>query len=81
MFSIKNVSIELIPKIETIKEELRDDYLNKVIPQVPGDQSTPDFDYLFEFNKELFMKIYHLLTQLSHTKKDHLDLINQHFQL
>lgn len=61
MFSIKNVSIELIPKIETIKEELRDDYLNKVIPQVPGDQSTPDFDYLFEFNKELFMKVYHLL--------------------
>ena len=61
MFSIKTVSIELIPKIETIKEELRDDYLNKVIPQVPGDQSTPDFDYLFEFNKELFMKVYHLL--------------------
>ena len=61
MFSIKDVSIELIPKIETIKEELREDYLNKVIPQVPGDQSTPDFDYLFEFNKELFMKVYHLL--------------------
>lgn len=39
MFSIKDVSIELIQKIETIKEELREDYLNKVIPQVPGDQS------------------------------------------
>ena len=40
------------------KEELRQDYESKVIPQVPGNQSIPDFDYLFAFNNELFMKLY-----------------------
>lgn len=63
MFAIKEVSIDLIPKIEEIKEELREDYESKVIPQVPGNQSIPDFDYLFAFNNELFMKLYTLLQE------------------
>ena len=58
MFALKEVPIDLIPKIEEIKEELRQDYESKVIPQVPGNQSIPDFDYLFAFNNELFMKLY-----------------------
>lgn len=58
MFDLKGVSLNLITKIEEIKEELREDYESKVIPQVPRNQSVPDFDYLFSFNNELFMKLY-----------------------
>lgn len=61
MFALKGVSIELIPKIEDIKENLREDYESSVIPQIPRNHSTPDFDYLFAFNYELFMKLYDLL--------------------
>lgn len=61
MFALKEVPLDLIPKIEEIKEELREDYESKVIPQVPGNQPIPDFDYLFAFNNELFMKLYTLL--------------------
>ena len=63
MFALKEVPLDLIPKIEEIKEELREDYESKVIPQVPGNQSIPDFDYLFAFNNELFMKLYTLLQE------------------
>ena len=58
MFDLKGVPLNLITKIEEIKEELREDYELKVIPQIPRNQSVPDFDYLFSFNNELFMKLH-----------------------
>jgi len=58
MFSLKNVDIDLIPKIPTIKEELEHDYHTRVLPQIPVDQSSPSFQFLFEYTTELFSELY-----------------------
>lgn len=57
MFKLKDVDVELISKIETIKEQLRNNYLDQVVPQIPKNQEIPEFDYLFSYNMELFQKL------------------------
>jgi predicted nucleotidyltransferase component of viral defense system len=58
MFELKNVDFPLMLKLETIKHDLSSDYENNVLPQIPGNQETPSFDYLFSYNNEIFKDLY-----------------------
>lgn len=54
MFELKNVDLSLMLQLGTIKNELKSDYENNVIPQIPGNQESPDFEFLFSYNTEIF---------------------------
>ncbi|WP_271402501.1 nucleotidyl transferase AbiEii/AbiGii toxin family protein, partial [Salinicoccus roseus] len=54
MFGLKEVPIELIPKVRNIKGRLQMDYEQSVRPQIPANIERPDFEYLFAYNMELF---------------------------
>ncbi len=58
MFELKEVPIELIPKIKRIKDRLLQDYKQTVLPQIPANAERPDFEYLFMYNIELFDELY-----------------------
>lgn len=58
IFKAKAVPIDLIPKIDTKEEDLRIDYEERVLPQISNDDDKIPFDYLFEYNKELFHELY-----------------------
>ncbi|HSH51063.1 MAG TPA: nucleotidyl transferase AbiEii/AbiGii toxin family protein [Bacteroidales bacterium] len=58
MFTLKEVPIELIPKVKDIKTKLKADYEQSVLPQIPGNTERPDFEYLFSYNMELFDELY-----------------------
>ncbi|MBA8777357.1 nucleotidyl transferase AbiEii/AbiGii toxin family protein [Staphylococcus schleiferi subsp. coagulans] len=58
MFELKEVPIELIPKVKKIKDRLLQDYKQTVLPQIPANAETPDFEYLFMYNIELFDELY-----------------------
>lgn len=58
MFELKEVSIDLIPKIKTIKDRLEKNYLDVVVPQIPSEGRVVGFDYLFEYCTTLFDELY-----------------------
>lgn len=58
MFTLKNVPIELIPEVKHIKNKLKTDYEQSVLPQIPANTEPPDFEYLFVYNVELFNDLY-----------------------
>lgn len=58
IFKLKQVPLYLLTKLSSKKEDLRYDYENKVKPQIPNDEDTEDFDYLFSYNEELFKLVY-----------------------
>lgn len=62
MFELKNVDFSLMLKLETIKEELRTDYVMNVIPQIPGNEVPPDFDFLFSYNNEIFVDLFETIS-------------------
>ena len=61
MFEVKEVPIELIPKVKKIEDRLFQDYKQTVLPQIPANTEIPDFEYLFIYNMELFDELYILL--------------------
>lgn len=61
MFDLKEVPIELIPRIKDIKNRLQADYKQSVLPQIPANTEPPEFDYLFAYNIELFDELYAVL--------------------
>ena len=63
MFELKNVDFSLMLKLETIKEELRIDYEMNVIPQIPENESRPDFDFLFSYNNEIFVDLFEAISK------------------
>lgn len=63
MFKAKNVSLELLLKIESYREQLEDDFNQRVTPQIADRKNAPDFDFLFEFNIELIKEVYALLEE------------------
>ncbi|WP_214785194.1 nucleotidyl transferase AbiEii/AbiGii toxin family protein [Exiguobacterium sp. S3] len=63
MFKAKNVSLELLLKIESYREQLEDDFNQRVTPQIADRKNVPDFDFLFEFNIELIKEVYALLEE------------------
>lgn len=63
MFKAKNVSLELLLKIETYREHLNDDFNQRVIPQISDRKNVPEFDFLFDFNIELIKEVYALLEE------------------
>ncbi|WP_214873987.1 nucleotidyl transferase AbiEii/AbiGii toxin family protein [Exiguobacterium sp. s140] len=63
MFKAKNVSLELLLKIEYYREQLEDDFNQRVTPQIADRKNVPDFDFLFEFNIELIKEVYALLEE------------------
>lgn len=63
MFKAKNVSLELLLKIESYREQLEDDFNQRVTPQIADRKNVPDFDFLFEFNIELIKEVYALLQE------------------
>ena len=63
MFKAKNVSLELLLKVETYREQLKDDFNQRVTPQIADRKNVPEFDFLFEFNIELIKEVYALLEE------------------
>lgn len=61
MFDLKGVNLKLIPEIQSYKEELRRDYEDHVLPLIPRDKNPPEFDFLFSYAMELFLKLYQQL--------------------
>ena len=48
MFELKEVPIELIPKVKKIKDRLFQDYKQAVLPQIPANTEIPILNiYLF----------------------------------
>lgn len=62
MFKTKEVPFDLMLKIRDYKAELQKDYEDRVIPQIPTNESIPDFDFLFEYNLEIIEQLYKLLS-------------------
>lgn len=58
MFDLKEVPIELIPTVRSIKDRLQADYEQSVLPQIPANTEPPNFEYLFAYNIELFDELY-----------------------
>lgn len=61
MFELKDVDFSLMLKLETIKNELNSDYEDNVLPQIPGNEEPPNFDFLFSYNNEIFKELYGIL--------------------
>ena len=61
MFAAKDVSYDLMKKIRDYKEELKRDYEDRVVPQIPNDESVPDFEFLFEYNLEIIEELHQLV--------------------
>ena len=61
MFDIKQVPIDLIKQFinpsQELLERLELDYNSKVIPQIPSNERVA-FNYLIEFNKKIFERVY-----------------------
>lgn len=57
IFKVKDVDLNSMTKIDINKNILKEDYEDTVIPQIPSNDSKPDFDYLFNYNVDLFNKI------------------------
>lgn len=53
-FSLKEVPLNLLTKLNSKKEDLEYDYNTNVKPQIPQNDDTVDFDFLFSYNEELF---------------------------
>lgn len=61
MFAAKEVSYDLMLKIRDYKAELRKDYEERVIPQIPQGEEPPSFEFLFEYNLEIIEQLHKLL--------------------
>ncbi|MDH6365656.1 putative nucleotidyltransferase component of viral defense system [Enterococcus sp. PF1-24] len=57
-FRLKEVPIELLTKLESKKEELKDNYEKQVQLQIPFSDNKVNFDFLFEYCKDLFDELY-----------------------
>lgn len=58
IFNLKDVPLELMTKLGSKKDELEYDYEDNVRPQIPGNEDSVHFDYLFSYNQELFNELY-----------------------
>lgn len=63
MFTAKDVPYELMLKIRDYREELENDYLERVIPQIPKEETPPEFEFLFEYNLEIIEKLHEQMLQ------------------
>lgn len=63
MFKTKDVEIGLLKKIEDYKDNLEQDYKDRVIPQISEASEKPDFEYLFSYNLQIINKMYELLSK------------------
>lgn len=63
MFATKEVPYHLLEKIKDYKDELKSDYEDRVIPQLPTNESIPDFEFLFEYNLEIIDELRQLLLE------------------
>lgn len=63
MFAAKEVPYDLLEKIKDYKDELKSDYEDRVITQLPTNESVPDFEFLFEYNLELIDELHRLLLE------------------
>lgn len=61
IFKAKDVPYSLLLKLEQKREELEEDYNVRVRPQIPNNEDDVDFDYLFEYNLELFNELFSLV--------------------
>lgn len=62
-FSLKEVPLNLLTKLNSKKEDLEYDYNRSVKPQIPQNDDTVDFDFLFSYNEELFNLLYEKLLE------------------
>lgn len=60
-FSLKEVPLSLLTKLNSKKDDLEYDYNKRVKPQIPQNNATVDFDYLFSYNEELFNLLHNKL--------------------
>lgn len=58
IFKAKDVPLELMLKLDSKESDLAEDYKTKVIPQIASSE-TEDFDYIFFYNKTLFIDLFH----------------------
>lgn len=58
IFNAKDVPIDLMLFLETKKKDLKQDYKERVLPQISEKNDPVPFDYLFEYNNELFQEIH-----------------------
>lgn len=63
IFKAKDVPYSLLLKIEQKRDELEEDYNVRVRPQIPNNEDDIDFDYLFEYNLELFNELFSLVNK------------------
>lgn len=61
MFNAKDVKFELMLKIRAYRDELKQDYEERVVPQIPTSESIPDFEFIFEYNLEIIEQLHQLL--------------------
>lgn len=57
IFRVKEVPFNLMNKLETKKDDLKIDYEEKVLPQIPS-KHQEDFEFIFEYNQKLFQALY-----------------------
>lgn len=62
MFSTKEVPFDLMLKIADYKLELKKDYEDRVIPQIPQEEEKPNFEFLFEYNLEIIYQLYEFVS-------------------
>ena len=58
IFRVKDVSFDLMLKLDSKKDKLKEDYTNKVLPQIQS-QDWEDFEYIFDYNKTLFTDLFY----------------------
>ena len=57
IFRVKEVPFNLMNKLETKKDDLKIDYEEKVLPQIPS-KAQEDFEFIFDYNQKLFQVLY-----------------------
>lgn len=62
MFNTKQVPFNLMLKIREYKDELKKDYEERVIPQIPENETIPEFEFLFEYNLDIIENLHTLIT-------------------
>lgn len=63
MFKTKDVDIGLLRKIKDYKDNLEQDYKDRVIPQISEKSEKPNFEYLFSYNLKIINEMYELISK------------------
>lgn len=58
IFELKEVPLDLLLKLDAKKEDLNYDYEANVKPQIPKNEDAVEFEYLFDYNTDLFRELY-----------------------